>query len=101
MGCKKGKKKKRKGAYMLPFLLLVGCGPKILPDAIQAPVCEAAAERMAKLGCIEQGDKEFFVWACDKVLGSGYVWDSDKSGPECIVKAETMDDLINCNVKCQ
>ena len=91
-------------AVFLCTSLIIGCdpGPPNLPDAVEK--CEGACLVFEHFECeaeSEGGNHELCVSKCERVASLGYVWTDDKSGPECIVRVKTLDELRSCNVRCE
>lgn len=85
-------------------LLCVACPERPTPlppkDVVTASACVESCSRLKELACPE-GDESDCVSSCEKIASLGYVWTSEASGPKCVVKAGTVEQVRKCNVKCK
>ena len=73
--------------------------PPLLPYGVEK--CEGSCLVLKHFDCPEKDEsKELCTEKCKHLASLGYVWPDDTSGPACIVKAKTIDDVRTCNVDC-
>lgn len=89
--------------FALPLLLL-GCPPPVppyVPETVEA--CEAAGVVLDFYSC-EEGPGRFgadYLPNCKHMASLGYVWTTPDSGPVCIRKAQSLEQLRACHVECK
>lgn len=85
-------------------LILLACdpGPPEVPANVSA--CEGACIVFDHFGCeveSENGNLKLCQDKCERIAMVGYVWAEDSSGPGCVVKVKTREQLRACNVRCR
>lgn len=87
-------------AIILPVITVIGCngGTKpVLSDGVEK--CEGACIVLEHFNCPEA--KQDCIPKCRKIASIPYLWNDDTSGPLCLIKAETIQNVRDCNVKCK
>ncbi len=80
-------------------LVLIGCA-KPAPDVPPSVgACEGSDIVLDFYSCPE-GARPDYVAECKRIAGLGYLWTDDQSGPLCVVKAKSLDEVRACNVEC-
>ena len=84
--------------------LLAGCSPYVVsPTTVNSETAcpEACAHMKQKFPECPEGNDPQCIPGCQQNFRLGYVWTDDSSGPLCIVRATSKQQLHDCNVACQ
>jgi len=89
---------------LLPVITFgIGCGdgpPPHIPATMDA--CDGSCVIFEHYDCPEfHGSMDECVSRCKRIAKVGYLWVDDSSGPQCVVKAQSLGDVRACNVRCK
>lgn len=83
------------------MVVAAGCVHTVPPrDVVTETACKESQEQLIALGCPE-GRHAGYMESCEQLMSLGYIWPTEESGPRCIVKATSVDEVRACNVRCE